>query len=188
MSRVFLVSSMLIAVSAELSYPLRSTWFLICLSGLAIVADRQQCPSVGAPARPTTRSECGTSCSRWVFAVLCPGWAWITRQPKTGSRCAGAGAVVHRSPGAGIAELWILETAQGGGRGPATDLSGQHGEEAYFKLETFTEKWDGVYPTIGQMWRRNWEHLTPFFAYPGEIRKVIYTTNAIESPNMSLRK
>jgi putative transposase len=42
--------------------------------------------------------------------------------------------------------------------------------------------------TISQMWRRNWEHLTPFFAYPADIRKVIYTTNAVESLNMSLRK
>ena len=61
-------------------------------------------------------------------------------------------------------------------------------EDAYFKLEAFAEKWDGAYPTISQTWRRNWEHLTPFFAYPGDIRKVIYTTNAIESLNMSLRK
>ncbi len=61
-------------------------------------------------------------------------------------------------------------------------------EDAYFKLEAFAEKWDGSYPTISQMWRRNWEHLTPFFAYPADIRKVIYTTNAIESLNMSLRK
>ena len=61
-------------------------------------------------------------------------------------------------------------------------------EDAYFKLEAFAEKWDGTYPTIAQMWRRNWEHLTPFFAYPADIRKVIYTTNAIESLNMSLRK
>ena len=38
------------------------------------------------------------------------------------------------------------------------------------------------------MWRRNWEHLTLFFAYPADIRKVIYTTNAVESLNMSLRK
>ena len=38
------------------------------------------------------------------------------------------------------------------------------------------------------MWRRNWEHLTPFVAYPADIRKVIYTTNAVESLNMSLRK
>jgi len=47
---------------------------------------------------------------------------------------------------------------------------------------------DGAYPTIRQMWRRNWEHLTPFFAWPADIRKVIYTTNAVESLNMSLRK
>jgi putative transposase len=61
-------------------------------------------------------------------------------------------------------------------------------EDAYCKLEAFAEKWDGAYPTISQMWRRNWEHLTPFFAYPADIRKVIYTTNTIESLNMSLRK
>jgi len=61
-------------------------------------------------------------------------------------------------------------------------------EEAHYQLGTFAEKWDGAYPTISQMWRRNWEHLTPFFSYPADIRKVIYTTNAIESLNMSLRK
>src|SRR5882762_4838507 len=61
-------------------------------------------------------------------------------------------------------------------------------DEAKAQLDIFTEKWDAVYPTIGQMWRRNWEHLTPFFGYPADIRKVIYTTNAIESLNMSLRK
>ena len=61
-------------------------------------------------------------------------------------------------------------------------------EDAYFKLEAFAEKWDAAYPTISQMWPRNWEQLTPFFGYPADIRKVIYTTNAIESLNMSLRK
>jgi putative transposase len=61
-------------------------------------------------------------------------------------------------------------------------------EDAHFKLEAFAEKWDGAYPTISQMWRRNWEQLTPFFGYPADIRKVISTTNAIESLNMSLRK
>jgi putative transposase len=44
------------------------------------------------------------------------------------------------------------------------------------------------YPTIAQSWRRNWERLVPFPAYPAEIRRVIYTTNAVESVNMSLRK
>ena len=61
-------------------------------------------------------------------------------------------------------------------------------EDAEQRLDEFAAKWDGSYPTISQMWRRNWEYLTPFFAYPADIRKVIYTTNAVESLNMSLRK
>ena len=61
-------------------------------------------------------------------------------------------------------------------------------EEAQQQLAKFAEKWDGRYPSISQIWGRNWEQVTPFFAYPAEIRKVIYTTNAVESLNMSLRK
>ena len=55
-------------------------------------------------------------------------------------------------------------------------------------LTQFETTWDPQYPPIGQSWRRNWERIFPFFDYPAEIRKVIYTTNAIESINMSLRK
>ncbi len=58
--------------------------------------------------------------------------------------------------------------------------------EAEFNLELFAEKWD--YPSISKSWRSHWQHIIPFFAYPPEIRKVIYTTNAIESMNSSLRK
>ncbi len=61
-------------------------------------------------------------------------------------------------------------------------------EEAERNLDGFAAKWDGTYPSISQSWRRNWARVIPFFAYPVEIRKVIYTTNAIESINMSLRK
>ena len=61
-------------------------------------------------------------------------------------------------------------------------------EQAEMNLSAFEARWDKTHPSIGQSWRRNWEHITPFFAYPPEIRKVIYTTNAIESLNMSLRK
>lgn len=61
-------------------------------------------------------------------------------------------------------------------------------EEAALRLEEFARKWDNKFPTIAQMWRRNWERVVPFFAHPPEIRRVIYTTNAIESTNMSLRK
>jgi len=61
-------------------------------------------------------------------------------------------------------------------------------EEAELRLGEFEAKWDNEYLPIGQSWRRNWPRLIPFFDYPPEIRKVIYTTNAIESVNMSLRK
>ena len=61
-------------------------------------------------------------------------------------------------------------------------------EEAELRLGEFEAKWDDQYLPIGQSWRRNWSRLIPFFDYPPEIRKVIYTTNAIESVNMSLRK
>ncbi len=61
-------------------------------------------------------------------------------------------------------------------------------DEAELRLGEFEAKWDGEYLPIGQSWRRNWPRITPFFDYPPEIRKVIYTTNAIESVNMSLRK
>ena len=61
-------------------------------------------------------------------------------------------------------------------------------EQAEMNLAAFETKWDQSHPSIGQSWRRNWERITPFFAYPKDIRKVIYTTNAIESLNMSLRK
>ena len=55
-------------------------------------------------------------------------------------------------------------------------------------LAEFAEKWDDQHPTISLSWRNNWERLSVFFDYPPEIRKVIYTTNAIESLNASLRK
>jgi putative transposase len=61
-------------------------------------------------------------------------------------------------------------------------------EAAALELERFAGKWDATHPTISQVWRRNWERVIPFFAFPPEIRKVIYTTNAVESLNMSLRK
>ena len=61
-------------------------------------------------------------------------------------------------------------------------------EEAEQRLTEFEKVWGESYPTIGPSWRRNWPRITPFFDYPPEIRKVIYTTNAIESVNMGLRK
>ena len=61
-------------------------------------------------------------------------------------------------------------------------------EEGETRLSEFEQKWNASYPPIAQSWRRNWPRIIPFFDYPPEIRRVIYTTNAIESVNMSLRK
>ena len=61
-------------------------------------------------------------------------------------------------------------------------------QQAEGALEEFGRKWDSKYPTISKLWRTQWEHVIPFFDYPEDIRKVIYTTNAIESLNRSLRK
>ena len=61
-------------------------------------------------------------------------------------------------------------------------------QDASEQLDAFAQKWDGPCPMVSQIWRRHWDRITPFLAYPAEIRKVIYTTNAVESLNMSLRK
>lgn len=61
-------------------------------------------------------------------------------------------------------------------------------EQAEDALKEFEECWDSRYPMIGKSWRANWPNLIPFFAYSEEIRTAIYTTNAIESLNNSLRK
>ena len=60
--------------------------------------------------------------------------------------------------------------------------------EAEERLAEFSLKWDVKFPMISKSWRSNWARVIPLFAHPPEIRKVIYTTNAIESLNMSLRK
>jgi transposase-like protein len=59
---------------------------------------------------------------------------------------------------------------------------------ALLRLEQFEAEWGKRYPAIGQVWRRAWEHVTPFFAFAPGIRKMIYTTNAVEALNRSLRK
>jgi putative transposase len=61
-------------------------------------------------------------------------------------------------------------------------------DEALRRLQEFEDKWGAEYPTIVKSWRSNWPRITPFFEYPSDIRRIIYTTNAIESVNMSLRK
>jgi putative transposase len=59
---------------------------------------------------------------------------------------------------------------------------------AEHQLEAFAGEWDARYPSISKSWRANWARVTPMFALPDDIRRAVYTTNAIESLNMSLRK
>ena len=64
---------------------------------------------------------------------------------------------------------------------PTAEAAGQ-------ALSAFEERWAGQYPMAAKSWRDRWENVIPFFGYPEPIRKVIYTTNAIESLNAQLRK
>ena len=61
-------------------------------------------------------------------------------------------------------------------------------DEAERELEVFAAKWDSKYGAISAQWRRNWPNITPVFDYPDEIRRIIYTANAIESLNSVIRK
>lgn len=61
-------------------------------------------------------------------------------------------------------------------------------EAAADALDNFELEWGGQYPAIVDLWRRNWERFSPFLAFDAAIRKIIYTTNAIESLNYQLRK
>jgi putative transposase len=60
--------------------------------------------------------------------------------------------------------------------------------QAELELRDFMAKWGNKYQAIGRLWKENWERVIPFFEFPPEIRRVIYTTNAVESLHMSLRK
>jgi putative transposase len=61
-------------------------------------------------------------------------------------------------------------------------------EAAEKALEVFSSTWGERFPVIPKIWRSHWENIIPFFSYPGPIRKVIYTTNAVESINAGLKK
>ena len=61
-------------------------------------------------------------------------------------------------------------------------------EEALLELDKFSDRWDEQYPQISRSWRTHWENLNTLFSYPEDIRRAIYTTNAIESLNSVIRK
>jgi putative transposase len=60
--------------------------------------------------------------------------------------------------------------------------------QAELELTNFIAKWGHKYQAIGRLWKENWQHVIPLFEFPAEIRRVMYTTNAVESLHMSLRK
>ena len=89
-----------------------------------------------------------------------------------------------------IFTLHQLQIGQGHGAGhrmAAVDQAVTE-EQAQIRLAEFARKWDSKYPTISKSWTANWQRVIPFFAYPADIRRIIYTTNAIESLNNSLKK
>ena len=61
-------------------------------------------------------------------------------------------------------------------------------DDAEFRLEEFREKWNGKYPQILKSWDANWAELTTYFKYPEEVRRLIYTTYAVEGFHRMLRK
>ncbi len=61
-------------------------------------------------------------------------------------------------------------------------------EEAEVELQTFAQKWESQYPSIAKSWTAHWENVILLFSYPDAIRKIMYTTNAIESLNSVIRK
>ena len=61
-------------------------------------------------------------------------------------------------------------------------------ESALAELDSFDEKWSGKYPKIAKSWKDNWANLSTYFKYPEAVRRLIYTTNAIEGFNRQLRK
>ena len=61
-------------------------------------------------------------------------------------------------------------------------------EEGLMALDQFEQRWDSKYPSISRSWRNNWQNVSTLFNYPNDIRKAIYTTNAIESLNSVIRK
>ncbi len=94
---------------------------------------------------------------------------------------------MHRTYGAQQPALLVMEGLQSRHSRPESDLSGSHGRGSQQALKAFATAWGSRYPQISRSWQTDWSNLASFFAYPTDIRKVIYTTNAIESLNSVIR-
>ncbi|HVR78786.1 MAG TPA: transposase [Acidimicrobiia bacterium] len=71
---------------------------------------------------------------------------------------------------------------------PSNHVSGTHRSGGGLGLNDFEAEWGDQHPAVVELWRRNWERFTPFLEFDPAIRKIIYTTNAVESLNYQLRK
>ena len=76
----------------------------------------------------------------------------------------------------------------GGSQSPGRWLRDPRNNQALNELELFKDKWDSKYPKIYKSWHDNWATLSTYFKYPEAVRRLIYTTNAIEGFNRQLRK
>ena len=76
----------------------------------------------------------------------------------------------------------------GGSQSPGRWLRDPRNNQALNELELFKDKWDSKYPKIYKSWNDNWATLSAYFKYPEAVRRLIYTTNAIEGFNRQLRK
>lgn len=76
----------------------------------------------------------------------------------------------------------------GGSQSPGRWLRDPRNNQALNELELFKDKWDSKYPKIYKSWNDNWATLSTYFKYPEAVRRLIYTTNAIEGFNRQLRK
>jgi len=106
-----------------------------------------------------------------------------------------------RATGAPFIEFLRVEGSQGCSQEPEahllrclagdvyiTEKEAVNDEAAAKALDAFEEEWGPKYPSIAPSWRRAWQEVIPFFAFPPDVRKIIYTTNAIESLNRVIRK
>ena len=85
---------------------------------------------------------------------------------------------MHRAPDPQQLGLRELEGSQGAGSGDQADLYRPSAEAAQAELEAFESgPWGNKFPTVAAAWRRAWDKVIPFFAFPADVRKVIYTTN-----------
>lgn len=86
-------------------------------------------------------------------------------------------------------KCWVITGPQGAGGCDQADLHSATAEAAEVALDAFEAgPWGDRFPTVVAAWRRAWSRVVPFFAFPPDVRRVIYTTNAIESVHARLRK